>query len=61
MAHAPKSERHWEEGPSRPSTSQALGFAGLREEALEVLEGLERRRSYEYVGSFFLSLVCVGL
>ncbi len=26
-----------------------------------MLEGLERRRSHEYVGSFFLSLVCVGL
>ena len=39
----------------------ALGCAGLRQEALTILENLERRRSRDYVGGGLLAWVCVGL
>ena len=35
----------------------ALGLAGQKQEALTILEGLERRRGQEYVGGFLLALV----
>ena len=39
----------------------ALGLAQHRQEALTVLEDLERRRSQDYVGGVSLAWVCVGL
>ena len=38
-----------------------MGRAGRDEEALTILEGLERRRSQEYVGGCLLAYVSVGL
>ena len=39
----------------------ALGLAGRKQEALTILEDLERRRSESYVGGSLLAGVCVGL
>ena len=39
----------------------ALGLAGRKQEALTILENLERRRSESYVGGSLLASVCVGL
>ena len=39
----------------------ALGLAGQKQEALTILEDLERRRSQEYVGGVLLAYVSVGL
>ena len=46
---------------SQASLGQSLGFAGQREEALTILEGLERRTGEEYVGGWMLAFVNVGL
>ena len=40
---------------------RALGLAGRQEEALTILEGLERRRTEDYVGGLNLAMVSVGL
>ncbi len=39
----------------------SLGLAGRKQEALTILEDLERRRSESYVGGSLLAGVCVGL
>ena len=39
----------------------ALGLAGRKQEALTILEDLERRRSESYVGGSLVAGVCVGL
>ena len=39
----------------------ALGLAGRKQEALTILEDLERRRSESYVGGVPLAWVCLGL
>ena len=39
----------------------ALGLAGHRQEALTILEALERQRNQEYVGGVLLAYVCLGL
>ena len=38
-----------------------MGLAGQKQEALTILEDLERRRSQEYVGGVLLADVSVGL
>ena len=38
----------------------ALGLAGRQQEALRILEGLERRRSRDYVSGWNLAIVNVG-
>ena len=40
---------------------RALELAGQKEEALTILEDLERRRSQTYVGGALLAQVCLGL
>ena len=39
----------------------ALGLAGQRQEALIILDDLERRRRQAYVGGTLLASVCLGL
>ena len=39
----------------------ALGLAGQRQEALTILDDLERRRSQEYVGGLLSAYVSLGL
>ena len=46
---------------SQAYLGSALGLAGQRQEALTILERLERRRTQEYVGGIFLAQVCLGL
>ena len=45
----------------RAALGWALGLAGQKQEALTILEDLERQRRLEYVGGFFLAQVCLGL
>ena len=51
--------------PRDPSSQaflgRALGIAGQHEEALTIVEDLERRRGEEYVGGVWLALAWVGL
>ena len=43
------------------SLGWGLGLAGQKQEALTILDDLERRRSHEYVSCVLLSWVSVGL
>ena len=45
----------------QPQLGWTLGLAQHRQEALTVLEDLERRRREDYVGGVMLAWVCVGL
>ena len=46
---------------TKASVGCELGFAGQRDEALEIFEDLERHRTTEYVGGVLMASVCVGL
>ncbi len=46
---------------SRAVLGWTLGLAGHRQEALRVLEDLERRRTQEYFSAYMLAYVCLGL
>ena len=46
---------------SQAALGWGLGLAGHRQEALAILEDLERRRGQAYVGGVLLAWVCVGL